>query len=167
MKIQITFRDINPGHDGRSPLIEVTWNNKKMFHDKIDMTIPFEVMEQDDCHQFEALLEIRFLNKTPRDTVVSEETGDIIGDMNFTLQDICINGESLSELLWDGEYVADDGTVYPGCLFFGPPGRYRCKIQMPLLRWRLERNHRINNNDPDWQRDYELYQQACAILARK
>lgn len=157
MKIDISFKDINCGNDGKVPIIQILWQNHSVYHGEIK-TITFDVEPVQ-----QATLEIEFANKTPDDTICDQH-GQILYDMNFSLDSIAIDHEPMKELMWDGDYISSDGNSYSGCLFFGPAGRYQCQIKLPLLRWRLERNHRINGNDPDWQRDYEFYQRACKIL---
>lgn len=159
MKIEITFKDINLGPNGRIPKIAVRWDNQTVFQGDVG-TVQFETQYT------QGTLGIHFLNKTPQDTVCNE-VGDIITDMNFTLDNVAIDEELLDDLLWDGSYHADNGDIYNSCLFFGPPGSYQCQITLPLLRWRLERNHRVNNNDPEWERDYLLYEHACNLLNHK
>lgn len=156
MKIEITFKDINLGPNGRTPKIAVRWDDRIMFQGNIG-PVEFETT------QGQGMLSVHFLNKTAQDTVCNA-LGEIITDMNFTLDNVSIDGETLDDLMWDGSYHADNGNIYDSCLFFGPPGHYQCQITLPLLKWRLERNHRMNGNDPEWERDYLLYQHACKLL---
>jgi hypothetical protein len=107
-------------------------------------------------------LQIEFTNKNPEDTVV--ENGQIVKDKNFELEQIVIDGYDFKELIWQGNYYSTNGDVYPGCLFFGPPGYFKINFHQPVLHWLLKTRNDINNNDPDWEVDYNFYNEACKLL---
>jgi hypothetical protein len=107
-------------------------------------------------------LKIEFINKNPEDTVV--KNGVIVKDKSFELNSICVDGYNFEELIWQSNYYANDGQIYPGCLFFGPPGYFEIKFHDPILHWILETRNKITGNDPDWEIDYNYYSEACKLL---
>lgn len=107
-------------------------------------------------------LRIEFIDKNPEDTIV--ENGNIVKDKSFELDGISIDGYDFEELIWQSNYYANDGKVYPSCLFFGPSGYFEIKFHQPILHWILESRHKLTGNDPDWERDYNYYQESCKLL---
>ena len=107
---------------------------------------------------------IEHWDKLPTDTIVKD--GKIIRDRSFELDKIVIDGYDLEELIWASKFLAEDGQIYPSCLFFGPNGQFKLDFYNPVLYWILKTRHEKNNNDPNWEEDYNYYQQACKILTQ-
>jgi hypothetical protein len=114
------------------------------------------------CAEGPCVLVIEQWDKSPSDTVVQD--GKIVRDRSFELDKIVIDDYDLEELIWNSEFLAKDGQVYSSCLFFGPNGKFILNFYNPVLYWILKTRHEKNNNDPDWEEDYNYYQQACKIL---
>jgi len=108
------------------------------------------------------LLVIEHWDKLPSDTIVQD--GRIVRDRSFELDKIVIDEYDIEELIWNSEFLAQDGQTYPSCLFFGPTGKFILNFYNPVLHWVLKTRHEKNNNDPNWEEDYNYYQQACKIL---
>jgi hypothetical protein len=87
------------------------------------------------------------------------ENGKIIRDKSFELEKVIIDSYDIQELIWNSEYVAESGEIYPGCLFFGPNGTYTLNFYQPVVHWILH-----TRNEPGWEEDYEYYDQACKLL---
>lgn len=153
MNIEIFFKHIN--HD---PHCDIMINNISMYKGAVVPKIPLELQILGDI-----VLEIAFTNKKPDDTVVNDE-GKIIQDKNFELDKILIDGYDFNEFIWNSEYQANDGNVYPSCLFFGPPGKFVILFSSPFLPWLLKTRHEKYNNDPSWEEDYNYYTKAWNIL---
>lgn len=105
-------------------------------------------------------LELKFINKEPNDTVVVDDK--IIADKCCEINSITTTDEAgsnldLEELVWTGNYYADNGDVYEGCLFFGPAGSYIINIEDKPLKQKL-----INRGDD--LKDYEYYIKASELL---
>lgn len=111
-----------------------------------------------------ATLRIQFFNKQPQDTVV--ENGVIIRDKSFELERVVLDEYDIQELIWQSKYQLDRGDNIDSCLFFGPNGSYLLDFHTPVLHWILESRHKANGEDPDWEQDFNYYQQACKILAQ-
>lgn len=107
-------------------------------------------------------LEILFTNKQQTDTEC-DRNHHIIKDMNFTLVKIMLDDLDIEELIWQGKYVAG-AQEYPGCLFFGPLGRFVLHFDRPILKWMLFCRYQLTQQDPDWEEDYNYYITACKIL---
>lgn len=107
-------------------------------------------------------LTIVHCDKKPEHTIV--ENGIIVRDRSFELVKCMIDGYDLQELIWLSRFVADHGEVYNSCLFFGPNGEFQLDFENPVLRWILRSRHERDNNDPQWEQDFEYYQQACKLL---
>lgn len=105
---------------------------------------------------------IEHRNKRPQDTVV--ENGKIVRDRSFELVKIVIDHYDLEDLVWQSEFRANDGQIYPSCLFFGPNGEFWLSVSDPILPWILEQRHAKTGDDPGWQEDYQYYQRACNLL---
>jgi hypothetical protein len=108
-------------------------------------------------------LKIYFTNKEPGDTAI-DENNNIIADLNFELENIVIDDIDLENLKWQSNYVYGDNQSIPGCLFFGPKGYWHFAAYLPILKWKLEKNHELLNNDPNWEEDYNYYTQALWTL---
>lgn len=109
-------------------------------------------------------LEIEHYGKQPDDTVV--ENGVIVRDRSFELTNINVDGIEFNDLIWQSEFCATDGNVYPSCLFFGPNGKFVINFENPVLKWYLQQQHLKNNNDPLWEEDYNYYIDACKLLTQ-
>ena len=155
MKLDLEFINIVD-----SPLCCISINGKEFYsgpvleHYSLDTDVP----------QGELALTIAHWGKRPEDTIV--EQGTIVRDRSFELSSVIIDGHNIEELKWQSEFQADDGAVYPSCLFFGPNGQYVLKFENPVLRWILKTRHNKNNNDPHWEEDYNYYMEACRLLAQ-
>lgn len=153
MNIEIFFKNIN-----QNPHCDILINNVSMY---IGAVLPS--IKIDSQLLGNITLEILFTNKVPQDTVVNSE-GNIIQDKNFELDKILVDGYDFNEFIWNSEYQAIDGKVYPSCLFFGPPGKFVISFSSPFLPWLLKTRHEKYNNDPSWEEDYEYYIKAWKIL---
>lgn len=153
MKLQLKFKNIVD-----SPHCVIRMNEQELYRGVTPADFLNEfVQPASDC-----VLVIEHLDKHPSDTIV--EDGKIIRDRSFELDQITIDEYNLEELKWASEFQAEDGAIYTSCLFFGPNGKFVLKFNNPVLRWILKTRHEKNNNDPDWEQDYNYYQQACKIL---
>jgi len=157
MQIKFKFKNINSNSTGKFPVTAISVNRIELYDDVVqhEITLDFEPQEQNH-------LKIHFVNKQPEDTEVDSQ-GNIVGDVNFELESISVDGEQFAEMLWEGCYYFNDQTI-PGCLFFGPAGHYSLDFILPVLKWQLKTNHEKHNNDPEWETDYNYYQRACQIL---
>ena len=107
-------------------------------------------------------LKIIHWGKEPTDTIVVD--GKIVRDRSFELASIVVDGYDVEELIWQSHYEAVDGQVFNSCLFFGPNGQFVFNFSSPILEYILRTRHALNNNDPNWKEDYELYMRACKLL---
>jgi hypothetical protein len=148
MNIQLTFKNIID-----NPLCKVYINDEIKFQGPVEQTISF------DHYTTASALRIQFYDKMPEDTIV--ENGVIIRDKSFELEKIIIDNYDIQELIWQSNYLADNGETYPGCLFFGPTGSFILNFHLPILHWILELR-----NEPGWQDDYNYYQNACKLLTQ-
>lgn len=153
MQILLKFKNIN-----QSPECAISVNNTLLYSG----AVPDLYTDELQIPQDQVLLKIEFTNKHPEDTVV--ENGVIVKDKNFELEQIVVDGYDFQELVWQGNYYDHNKQVYPGCLFFGPPGHYEINFHQPVLHWILKTRNHINNNDPDWEIDYNYYTEACKLL---
>jgi hypothetical protein len=157
MKLHFEFESINLGPHDKIPMIEIYVNDQCLYSGA--------VMPELTCHgnlAQENCLCIAFTNKQDMDTVCDSEN-NIIKDMNFSLAKLSIDDQDLEELIWQGTYEAAD-RQYPGCLYFGPPGRFVLRFSSPVLRWILETRYKATKQDPNWEEDYNYYVNACKIL---
>ena len=92
-----------------------------------------------------------------------DDLGKIINDMNFEISKIIVDNIDFEDLIWNSTYVFKD-QIIEKCLFFGPNGKFIINWKMPVLKWFLETQHQLKNNDPNWEEDYEYYIEACKIL---
>lgn len=141
-----------------SPTCDVLINNKILYSgvvkEKID--IQTDILGNID-------LSIKFTNKTSSDTKV-DINGKIVSDKNFELVQIIIDDYNIEELIWNSQYISDNGDVYKSCLFFGPPGKFTILLENPILPWILRTRHEQNGSDPTWEEDYLYYKTACKLL---
>lgn len=159
MQLTFNFENINLGPNNKLPEIKITINSATIYVGAVTENITLDQISTLDNN----LLEIVFLNKEHSDTVCNQ-SGDIINDMNFSLTKIIIDNNDLEELIWQGQYCSLNNDVYPSCLFFGPPGRFKLLFDYPILRWILKVRNELNQNDPNWEEDYNYYITACKIL---
>lgn len=153
MQILLKFKNIN-----NNPECKIGVNDITLYQGQVPKLFTDTVFVDDE----QVKLKIEFTNKLAEDTVV--ENGTIVKDKNFELEQIAIDQYDLKELVWQGNYHASDGQVYPSCLFFGPPGYFAIDLKQPVLRWILKTRNDRDNNDPDWETDYNYYTQACKLL---
>jgi hypothetical protein len=151
MQLEITFNEIHTGPRNLDPAIRATFNGADLYQGCV-ANLSLEV-DADDSNT----LRIYFENKTGEDTATDNQ-GNIVTDMNFTLASIRVDRVEFGNLLWKGKYVAGDQT-FPGCLFFGPNGYYEITFDYPVLKWQLR-----ERNEPGWEQDYHYYETACKIL---
>ena len=153
MNIQLKFKNIVD-----SPMCGIYINNQNLHKGLVPYEFVLTVaVDTADCE-----LVIEQFDKKPEDTVVVD--GLIVKDRSFELDKIIIDGYNIEELIWESEFLANDGAVYKSCLFFGPNGKFVLKFTSPVLKWILKTRNDKNNNDPHWEEDYEYYQQACNSL---
>lgn len=153
MKLQIELEKIVD-----NPRCKIRLNGLELYSGDVMERFEFE----HDATTGPMLIEIEHWDKKPEDTVV--ESDIIVRDRSFQLKKITVDDIDLEELIWHSEFRANDGKVYPSCLFFGPNGCFVLELELPALRWILKKRHEKNNNDPTWDEDYEYYIQACKIL---
>lgn len=158
MNITLKFKNINANAMGKVPAVAISINGEDWYQGDVQESLSLD----GDVKIGPIDLQIKFVNKQGTDTQIVD--GTIVSDMNFELDDISIDHLPLEHLKWQSQYVCDDQQIISGCLFFGPPGYWQFSAYTPILKWMLETNHRINNNDPTWEEDYEYYQKACLIL---
>lgn len=155
MKINLKFKNIID-----APNCSVVVGDKNLYSGVVENEFVFDFEYPEE----EYTLSIAQWGKRPEDTVV--EDGHIVRDRSFELEKIVIDGYDLEDLVWESKFKADDGAVYPSCLFFGPNGRFVINLYNPILRWILKTRHEKNNNDPHWEEDYNYYQEACKRLTQ-
>lgn len=154
MNLEINFCNIVD-----SPRCNVVVNSNCVFTGEVSTQVTTTIPDNSDIE-----LIITHWDKKPSDTVV--ENGFIVRDRSFEIQSITVDGINIEELIWQSEFRAVNGDVYPGCLFFGPNGDFVIKFTTPILKWLLEQRHLKNNNDPTWEQDYNFYITACNLLTQ-
>jgi hypothetical protein len=153
MKLQLQFKNIID-----EPCCTIRVNDQILFSGITQSEHVFDVnVALGQCQ-----LTIQHWDKLPEHTKV--EHGVIVRDRSFELERCVLDGYDLQELIWNSQFVADDGQIYESCLFFGPNGEFQLNFENPPLRWILHSRHKRNNNDPHWEEDFEYYQQACKRL---
>lgn len=157
MKLDLKFKNINSATN-KIPEIDIRWNEKQLY---IGLVKEHISLESDENNSFD--LKIYFTNKDPSDTLVDEHN-NIVGDLNFELENIVIDDIDLENLKWQSSYTHGNNESIPGCLFFGPKGFWHFGAYLPILKWKLEKNHELLNNDPNWEEDYNYYNQALWTL---
>jgi hypothetical protein len=155
MNLKLNFKNIID-----DPMCRIYINEQELYSGPVLDNYNLDI----DVAPGSAQLLIEQWDKKPQDTVV--ENGTIIRDRSFELESIIIDCYNLEELKWASEFQAQDGAVYPSCLFFGPNGQFVLNFEAPVLRWILKTRHEKNNNDPHWEEDYNYYTKACRLLTQ-
>lgn len=150
MRLQLQFKNIVD-----NPMCRIYLCQQLQYEGSVKDLFDFTV----DCANTNCELRIEHWDKQPKDTKV--ENGVIVRDRSFELASIRIDNYDLKELVWQSKFVAQDGTVYPSCLFFGPNGNFLLEFSQPVLYWILK-----NRNEPGWQEDYKYYETACRLLTQ-
>lgn len=158
MKIDLNFKNINTV-GSKMPEIAVELSGRVLYTGQIKDQIVLKTTAQDS--KFD--LKIYFTNKEPEDTII-DYLGNIIQDLNFELETISIDDIDLENLKWQSHYVHGSEISIPGCLFFGPKGHWQLSAYLPILRWKLDTNHQLLQNDINWEEDYNYYCQALCLL---
>ena len=159
MTLEFKFKDIN-ALPNKKPTCRIELNGTDIFIEKVVPQIELDA----SVNAEENNLRIYFENKQGKDTIL-DENNNISQDLNFELEKLTINGLDLQHLIWQSRYFAKD-SVIDSCLFFGPKGYWEIKFNSPILKWFLKTNHEKNNNDPDWEIDYNYYEEACQKLSK-
>jgi hypothetical protein len=155
MKLKLRFKNIVD-----APKCKILIGNSELYSGPV-----LENYEYDhDLATGPCSLVIEHWDKLPTDTIVHDNK--IVRDRSFELDQIIIDDYDLEELIWNSEFLANDGQRYSSCLFFGPNGKFILDFHNPVLYWILKTRHEKNNNDPNWEEDYNYYQQACKILTQ-
>ena len=153
------FKNINSVNQ-KYPICRIELNGNDIFIGKVVPQIELDASVDAE----ENNLRIYFENKQGKDTIL-DENNNISQDLNFELEKLTIDGLDLQHLIWQSRYFAKD-SVIDSCLFFGPKGYWEIKFNSPILKWYLKTNHEKNNNDPDWEIDYNYYEEACQKLSK-
>ena len=153
------FKNINSVNQ-KYPICRIELNGNDIFIGKVVPQIELDASVDAE----ENNLRIYFENKQGKDTIL-DENNNISQDLNFELEKLTIDGLDLQHLIWQSKYFAKD-SVIDSCLFFGPKGYWEIKFNSPILKWFLKTNHEKNNNDPDWEIDYNYYEEACQKLSK-
>lgn len=153
------FKNINSVNQ-KYPICRIELNGNDIFIGKVVPLIELDASVDAE----ENNLRIYFENKQGKDTIL-DENNNISQDLNFELEKLTIDGLDLQHLIWQSKYFAKD-SVIDSCLFFGPKGYWEIKFNSPILKWYLKTNHEKNNNDPDWEIDYNYYEEACQKLSK-
>ena len=153
------FKNINSVNQ-KYPICRIELNGNDIFIGKVVPLIELDASVDAE----ENNLRIYFENKQGKDTIL-DENKNISQDLNFELEKLTIDGLDLQHLIWQSKYFAKD-SVIDSCLFFGPKGYWEIKFDSPILKWYLKTNHEKNNNDPDWEIDYNYYEEACQKLSK-
>ena len=159
MKFIFGFKNIN-SVNAKYPICRIELNGTDIFIGKVVPQIELDA----SVNAEENNLRIYFENKQGKDTIL-DENNNISQDLNFELEKLTIDGLDLQHLIWQSRYFAKD-SVIDSCLFFGPKGYWEIKFNSPILKWFLKTNHEKNNNDPDWEIDYNYYEEACQKLSK-
>jgi hypothetical protein len=155
MKLELKFKNIID-----VPKCKILLDNKELYSGVVLPSFTYE----HSCIDGQCQLLIEHWDKIPSDTIVQD--GKIVRDRSFELDKIIVDDYDIEELIWASEFLAQDGQRYPSCLFFGPNGKFKLDFYNPVLYWILKTRHEKNNNDPNWEEDYNYYQQACKILTQ-
>ena len=159
MKFIFGFKNIN-SVNAKYPICRIELNGTDIFIGKVVPQIELDA----SVNAEENNLRIYFENKQGKDTIL-DENNNISQDLNFELEKLTIDGLDLQHLIWQSRYFAKD-SVIDSCLFFGPKGYWEIKFNSPILKWFLKINHEKNNNDPDWEIDYNYYEEVCQKLSK-
>lgn len=155
MKLKLQFKNIVD-----APKCKILIGNSELYSGPVLENFEYA----HDLADGQCSLVIEHWDKLPSDTIVQH--GKIVRDRSFEIDKIIIDNYDLEELIWNSEFLANDGQRYPSCLFFGPNGKFILNFHNPVLYWILKTRHEKNNNDPNWEEDYNYYQQACKILTQ-
>tara|TARA_R110000868_G_scaffold339579_1_gene600286 strand:+ start:1334 stop:1819 length:486 start_codon:yes stop_codon:yes gene_type:complete len=158
MNLELYFKNINKGPNDIDPMIKIIINGQEEYNG----TVQKKIAINKEINNENVKLEINFYNKIYKDTKV-DDVGKIINDMNFEISKIIVDTIDFEDLIWNSTYVFKDQTIEK-CLFFGPNGKFIINWKMPVLKWYLETQHQLKNNDPNWEEDYEYYIEGCKIL---
>ena len=158
MKLNLKFKNINSVLD-KQPEINVQWSGQSLYTGPVSENMLIEA----DCDESEFDLKIYFTNKEMSDTI-TDANNNIVQDLNFELENFIIDDIDLEHLKWQSAYHYGDNESIDGCLFFGPAGFWQFNAYMPILKWKLDKNHQLLNNDPNWEEDYNYYKQAVWTL---
>ena len=156
--IELFFKNIT-SVNGKIPRCRIELNGRGIFAGQVENKITLTAKAKEKNK-----IRIHFDNKESKDTVV-DENGKIKEDLSFELQKLKIDGKDIKHLIWQSKYVTGN-TEIESCLFFGPKGFFEFAFEMPILKWFLKTNHNINNNDPDWEQDYNFYNEAWQKLSK-
>ena len=159
MNFIFTFKNINSVNK-KHPSCRIELNGNDIFFGNVAPQIKIDAPSS----QQENILRIHFENKQGKDTIL-DENNCILHDLNFELEKLIIDGLDLQHLIWQSRYVSKD-SVIDSCLFFGPKGFWELKFDSPILKWFLRTNQEKNNNDPNWEVDYNYYEEACQRLSK-
>jgi hypothetical protein len=153
MRLKLKFKSIVD-----APKYKILVNNVELYSGPAMSEFEYDY----PCNEGQCSLVIEHWDKLPSDTIVQDNK--IVRDKSFELDQIIIDEYDIEELIWNSEFLAEDGQTYTSCLFFGPNGKFILNFYNPVLYWILKTRHEKNNNDPNWEEDYNYYQQACKIL---
>jgi hypothetical protein len=159
MNFVFAFKHINASNQ-KYPICRIELNGNDIFTGKVVPQIKVDATANEE----ENILRIYFENKEGKDTIL-DENNNISQDLNFELEKLTIDGLDLQHLIWQSKYVSKN-TVIDSCLFFGPKGHWEIKFNSPILKWFLKTDQEKNNNDPDWEIDYNYYEEACQKLSK-
>lgn len=128
----------------RRPQFSIWLDDHLVVSSEISGSTPQEIKFLRTVDSGEHTLKIRLENKTNRDTIL--ENGEMVRDMLLNINDISIDGISLGNLLWSGEYILDIPQQYQGrtidklenCVNLGWNGTYILKFTSPFYIWLLE-----------------------------
>ena len=158
MNLELYFKNINKGTNNIDPMIKIIINGEEQYQGIVQEKISINNKNNNENIR----LEIDFYNKTYRDTKINKR-GKIINDMNFEISKIIVDNVNFEDLIWNSTYIFKDQKIKK-CLFFGPNGKFIIDWRMPVLKWYLETQHQLKNNDPNWEEDYQYYINSCNIL---
>lgn len=159
MNLIFKFKNIN-SLGKKHPYCRIELNGNDIFFGNVVPQIKIDATSI----QQENILQIHFENKQGKDTIL-DENNCILHDLNFELEKLIIDGLDLQNLIWQSRYVSKDNVI-DSCLFFGPKGFWELKFDSPILKWFLKTNQEKNNNDPNWEVDYNYYEEACQKLSK-
>ena len=151
MQLEFKFKNIN-----NNPRYKIHINDQAVSDGKVIKLIKIHT----DIKPYTMFnIKIYFTNKDPLDTKV-DQNKKIIEDKNFELEDIFIDGESIEDYRWEGEYHSGIDVLKP-CLFFGPPGYFEIDIAGPGNYMHIKNTTTI----PDWEEHFKLWTWSKQILA--
>ena len=92
---------------------------------------------EDTEHQ----LIVKLCNKTPQDTIQSDDKTEILKDMLLNINSVEIDGINLDTLIWTASKFVPDDSQFPemkNCVNLGWNGTYQFKFTSPFFVWLLE-----------------------------